>query len=239
VKQVCPEGTVEATEPIKEVPAPATETVIVKETPTPTPPPVVVVKEAAPYGAKKTPPSTTPKPSVKIPKKKPALEKTPTPTADDQEASIETVPVVQKIVKKVVPKKKIVKVVPKKAVEKKCVPVVNVTEPEPVNATAENDTDIVDKKNKIEYLDNLEKDLNEAKAKITKQKEELNVKKAIKILNKSKNAKKVNATKVKIETIDNASNNSSSIDTAPVSNGTITQEDVDKAENDGQDIVKD
>ena len=44
--------------------------------------------------------------------------------------------------------------------------------PEPVNVTdsAENDTDIVDKKNKIEYLDNLEKDLNEAKAKITKQK---------------------------------------------------------------------
>ena len=51
----------------------------------------------------------------------------------------------------------------------------NVTEPETVNATAENDTDIVDKKNKIEYLDNLEKDLNEAKDKIEKQREELNI----------------------------------------------------------------
>ena len=83
----------------------------------------------------------------------------------------------------------------------------------------------VDKKNKIEYLDNLEKDLNEAKDKIEKQREELNIQKAKKILNKSKNAKKVNATKLKIESAENATNNSNSTsinDTVPVSNGTIT-----------------
>ena len=125
------------------------------------------------------------------------------------------------------PKKKVVKVVAKPAEKKVCIPapVVNVTEPEPVNATAENDTDIVDKKNKIEYLENLEKDSNEAKAKITKQKEELAVNKAKKILNKSKNAKKVNATKLKIESAESASNASSSLNsTEPVvvSNGTVT-----------------
>jgi hypothetical protein len=127
---------------------------------------------------------------VKVPKKQPAKAKAPTPTADDPNPSNETVPVpvVQKVVKKVMPKKKVVKVVAKPAEKKVCIPapVVNVTEPEPVNATAENDTDIVDKKNKIEYLENLEKDLNEAKSKITKQKEELAVNKAKKILNKSK-----------------------------------------------------
>mgnify|MGYP006906900684 CR=1 FL=1 len=61
---------------------------------------------------------------------------------------------------------------PKPNTTKKCVNVtkpVNTTTPIDVtNSTESNDTDtdIVDKKNKIEYLENLERDLTEARAKI-------------------------------------------------------------------------
>ena len=41
--------------------------------------------------------------------------------------------------------------------------------------TIMNDTDVVEKKNKIEYLENLEKDLEEATAKIARQKNELKI----------------------------------------------------------------
>lgn len=47
-------------------------------------------------------------------------------------------------------------------------PVVNTTKVENTTDAIANDTDVIDKKNKIEYLENLEKDLEEAKAKITK-----------------------------------------------------------------------
>jgi hypothetical protein len=70
--------------------------------------------------------------------------------------------IVKKVIKKSPPKKKVV------------VPKPNITNVTKVsNKTEEvdaiiNDTDVVDKKNKIEYLENLEKDLEEATAKISK-----------------------------------------------------------------------
>ena len=74
--------------------------------------------------------------------------------------------VVRKVIKSTAPKKKVIVLKP------------NVTKvsnkTEEVDAIM-NDTDVVDKKNKIEYLENLEKDLEEATAKITKHKNELKV----------------------------------------------------------------
>jgi hypothetical protein len=77
--------------------------------------------------------------------------------------------------KKKVVVKKIIKTAPKKKV---VVIKPNVTKK--ANKTEEvdaiiNDSDVVDKKNKIEYLENLEKDLEEATAIISKHKNELKV----------------------------------------------------------------
>lgn len=77
--------------------------------------------------------------------------------------------IVKKVVKTASPKKKVVVVKPN------ITKVANKTEE--VEAVL-NDTDVVDKKNKIEYLENLQNDLEEVTAKISKQKNELKMKKA-------------------------------------------------------------
>jgi hypothetical protein len=81
--------------------------------------------------------------------------------------------------KKVIVKKVVKSASPKKKVNVTKTP--NVTKV--ANKTEEvdailNDTDVVEKKNKIEFLENLENDLEEATAKISKQKNELKLRKA-------------------------------------------------------------
>ena len=62
------------------------------------------------------------------------------------------------------------------------------------------------------------------------------INKAKAIVNKSRNAKNVNATKLKIEAADNSTVTN---DTVTSSDGAITQEDVDKAADEGKNIIKD
>ena len=84
------------------------------------------------------------------------------PSADGNAKVVKAKTVIKKpLVSKIAPKKK---VIVKKNTTKKCVPKVENNQTKEIS----DDTDIADKKNKIEYLENLEKDLDEARAKITK-----------------------------------------------------------------------
>lgn len=83
--------------------------------------------------------------------------------------------IVKKVIKTASPKKKIVIVKPNITYTPNVTKVANKTEE--VDAIL-NDSDVVDKKNKIEYLENLEKDLEEATTKIAKQKNDLKMLKA-------------------------------------------------------------
>jgi vacuolar-type H+-ATPase subunit I/STV1 len=115
--------------------------------------------------------------------------------------------------KKKVVVKKVIKSAPKKKIIVKKPNVTNKTEE--VDAIL-NDSEVVDKKNKIEYLENLEKDLEEATAKISKHKNELKVQKAQKIINRL-----------------NATNG-----TLPGSVDPITPDNVDKALEESKNIIK-